>query len=172
MNRLAVFANVYDTPYIHDWRKGIASQIDMDFEIVYYLHEELNGALARILDDYDNLLFLDIDDIPQPALISTAKQYMDYDVVGFGMRMFGDREGVFGFRKAPIKYNVYGFGNTMYSVDAIEHLMPLTTDYDTAQRAFYDGFAFEFVDLPLIHYRQYGQNDNIIEVEGGRAWRI
>ena len=171
---LAVFANIYDCDYIHEWRQGIASQFDKDFEIVYYEHKHINTALERILDNYTHLLFLDIDDIPQPALISTAKQYLDYDVVGFGRRLFGEKEGMFGIPDGGFNlgaYYVWGFGNTMYSTDILTELMPLTTDYDTVRRAFPSHYSMEWVDLPLIHYRTYGQNDKLVKYQGRWVWK-
>ena len=173
---LAVLANIWDCPYFNDWKAGIANQIDMDFEIIYYDLEHMNSAIGRVIDDYGGFLFLDIDDIPQPALVSAAKRYAkEYEVVGFGMRLIGEMSGLFGMRSTGElgeEYYCHGFWNTYYNSLVLRALLPLTTDYDTIKRAAQLGALIGFESLPLIHYRQYGQNKNLVEIDGRYVWKV
>ena len=187
---LAVLANIWDCLYFNDWKAGIAKQIDMDFEIVWYEHECINRILRQELDNYDAILFLDIDDIPQPALTAAAKRYAkEYDVTGFGMKLIGEMSGLFGRQCVRVNYTgdgsrnrtiteqdktyyySHGFGNTVYRTSILKELVPLTTDLDTIIRAYELGASVYFESLPLIHYRQYGQNDSLVELDGRYVWK-
>lgn len=179
--RLATYINLYncDIAHLSEWDNGMRKQIDWDYEIVYYRAEHINDTLLNTIDDYDAVLFLDIDDIPQPALISAAKQYAEkHDVTAVGMWMVEDGEitGLFGAPTNITEYNVHGLGNTVYRTEVLKDILPIDIvwplDYHLAKKAHEAGYELAFKSLPLIHYRQYGQNDRIVEVEGGRAWRI
>jgi len=109
--KLAVWINIYDCPYYDDWKQGIASQIDKDFEIYYNVEDAYDNA--------DCVLCLDIDDIPEPALVHIAKlRAREYDVTAFAMTMVNEDNteviGKFGKMVDVNKYNVWGFGNTVY----------------------------------------------------------
>ena len=79
--KLSVWTSVYKCPYFDDWKRGIASQIDMDFEIYFNPQHACDNA--------DLVLCLDIDDIPEPALISVAKTFK-HDVTAIAFRMVNE----------------------------------------------------------------------------------
>lgn len=177
--RFAVFANVYDCPYFGDWRKAMFQQSDQGFDILYFTISELNESLARACVNYDALLFLDIDDIPHFSLVANAKRYArENDVTAIGMKMVDENNeittGIFGKMVDINKYNVWGFGNTVYRTRAISPALPVYGDpIDWAfARAVRDaGFELHFEPLPLINYRQYGQNKRLVEIDDRYVWR-
>jgi len=166
--KLGVFANTYDSPYYWDFKAALSKQHDHEFTTVQAPIESIQNVLAGICLMYDAVLLLDIDDVPLPPLVSTAKKYLEeYDVVAFSMQMFGEIEGIFGAHTG----HVFGFGNTAWRSDCLRRLLPYTTDYEMAQKARESGARMVLVPDPMIKYRQYGQNDNLIEIDGRWAWR-
>jgi len=172
--KLSIVANIYDCPYIDEFRCGLAAQIDKDYELIYYTLDNKNKVLPSVAREYDALLFLDIDDVPRPALVSVVKSYIKkYDVVACGMSMFGERTGRFGADGLDwTRYNIFGFGNTCYRAGILQRLFPLTSDSDTIRRAWSIGARTYYRDLPLIKYRQYGQDSSLAKVNGRWVWSI
>ena len=177
--KLAVCANIYDCPYFDNWKKGIASQIDMDFIIIYTLLESINITLKQVVEDYDAVLFLDIDDIPEQALVHIAKiNAKEYDVTAFAMKLVNEQNeefGRFGKEVDLSEYNIYGFGNTVWRSDALRKLLPIDLndkpiDWQLANKAYSEGFSMHFERLPLIRYRQYGKNSRLVDMGDAYVW--
>jgi hypothetical protein len=179
--RLAIWANLYDnmnSAYFDDWRKGLAQQIDHDYEILYSTLEGGNDCLQKAVEDYDAILCLDVDDIPEPALTHVAKiSARDHDITAFAMKMVDqDNKGVIGYFGKMVDvsaYNIWGFGNTVFTSEALRRLLPIDfktypPDWELAKKAHGLGTPLYFERLPLIRYRQYGQNDRLVKL--GDAW--
>ena len=177
---LAIWANVWDSmPYFDDWWAGINNQIDNDFHIYYSTLEGANDCLSMLVKRYDAILCLDVDDIPEPALVNIAKSCTKrYDITGFGMKLVNEDNEAYGrFGKmVDIKdYNVWGFGNTVWKSDVMADILPVdfdcaTPDWEAVTRAWNNGAHLHFERLPLIRYRQYGQNDRLIKVGDVYVW--
>ncbi len=167
--KLVVWVNLYkDCSYYNDWKRGIANQIDKDFEIYFNVEHACR--------DSDAVLCLDIDDIPQPALTHVAKlNARQHDITAFAMRMFGEKTGWFGKMVDVNDYNVWGLGNTVWRSNILKSALPINQeldmpDWDAVTRACKEGARLHFEGLPLIHYRMYGQNKNLIELDGVYVW--
>ena len=182
--KLAVWANLYEglnDDYLDEWRKAIGRQLDMNFMIYYSSLEVCNSTLKQLVEDYDAVLFLDADDIPEPALVHVAKINAEkYDVTAFGMKMVNEDNteitGMFGRVVDVNDYNVWGFGNSVYRSDILKRLLPIDVDceqpdWDTAKRAHGLGASMHFERLQLIRYRQYGQNDRLVKVGESYVWK-
>lgn len=177
---LAVWANTWDDmPFYDDWWKGINNQHDNDFHIYFSTLEGANDCLSGLVQRYDAILCLDVDDIPEPALINVAKtRAKRYDITGFGMKLVNENNEAYGrFGKmVDIKdYNVWGFGNTVWKSDVMADILPVdfgcaTPDWEAVTRAWNNGAYLHFERLPLIRYRQYGQNDRLIKVGDVYVW--
>ncbi len=168
--KLVVWIDVYDCPYYNDWKRGIARQLDKDFEIYY--------SLEHACRDADAVLCLDIDDIPEPALIHVAKlNAREYDVTAIAMKIINEdnqQTGYFGKMINVNDYNVWGFGNTVWRSGILEPLLPIRdvypADWDTVTRAYKNGAHLHFEPMSLIRYRQYGQESNLVKLGDVYVW--
>jgi len=161
--KLAVWANYYyPCKYYSEWRKAMDLQSDLDYVICPHVEDALDYA--------DLVLCLDIDDIPEPRLVYHAKR-VTHDVTAFAMTMFGDMEGKFGKMVDVNKYNVWGFGNTVWKSEVLASVLPVDTDWFATWVAYNNGASLGFVDIPLIRYRQYGQNKSLVKLEDAYVWK-
>ena len=178
--KLVIWANTWpEMPYYKEFMLGLSSQIDRDFDVYHSTSEGANDTLGKIVQEYDAILCLDVDDIPEPALINVAKTCAKkYDITGFGMKLVNEDNEAYGrFGKmVDIKdYNVWGFGNTVWKSDVMADILPVdfdcaTPDWEAVTRAWNNGAHLHFERLPLIRYRQYGQNDRLIKVGDVYVW--
>ena len=177
--KLAVVVNIYECPYLDDWKKAIGCQLDMDFDIIFTTLEIINTTLKHTVEDYDAILFLDIDDIPEQALTHIAKlNAKEYDVTAFAAKLVNkdnEQYGYFGTNVDLNSYNVFGFGNTVWRSDALRKLLPIDTsvemfDWVLAKQAKSEGFLMRFEPTPLIRYRMYGQNDSLVKLGDKYVW--
>ena len=159
--KLAIWANVYDCPYFDEFCDGVWAQSDMN----YFIYADVEDAISN----GDLVLCLDIDDIPEPELVYHAKR-ITHDVTAFAMTMFGDIEGKFGKMVDVEKYNVWGFGNTVWKSKVLASVLPVTADWDAVTCAYNKGASLGFVDLPLIRYRMYGQNKSLVKLDDVYVW--
>ena len=167
--RLAVWANWYKCPYYDEWVEALQNQGDQDFTAC--------ALIEPIIDNFDAVLCLDIDDTPEPDLVRVAKINVKlYDITAFAMTMFGDREGYFGTER-PLDldmHNIWGFGNTVWKAEILKEFLPIPDvkypDWHTIKRAQAAGAHLHFEKLPLIRYRQYGQTKNLVRLGDEYVW--
>lgn len=184
--KLVVWANIYEglnDDYLNDWRKALGRQLDMDYEILYSSLEGANVCLKNAVENYDAILCLDVDDIPEQALIHIAKiNAGKHDVTAFGMKMVDEKNenvtGLFGRVVDVSKHNVWGFGNTVYRSDILKRLLPIDftvaqPDWETAKKADGLGADMHFERLALIRYRQYSSSQaNLVKKGEVYVWSV
>jgi hypothetical protein len=179
--KLAAWANIYKCPYFLEWKEGIANQLDMDFSIYYSTLEGANKTLDIITQEYDAVLCLDIDDIPEPALTHIAKiNARKHDITAFAMKIIDEdnkQMGYFGKLINISDYNIWGFGNTVWKSKTLRDVLPIDfetypADWNTVTHAYNNGAHLHFEPLPLIRYRQYGQADNrLVQLGDKYVWK-
>ncbi len=181
--KLAVWTNIYEglnDKYLDEWRKAMGRQLDMKYEILFSTLEGCNTTLKHAVENYDAILFLDIDDIPEQALVHIAKiNAREHDITAFAMKMVDEDNneiGRFGRMVNVSTYNVWGFGNTIYTSEVLKKLLPIniecdTPDWDTVKRANSMGVKLSFCPSSLVRYRQYKQNDRLVKVGDVYVWK-
>ena len=181
--KLVVVANLYEgmnEDYFMEWRKALGRQLDMDFELVYTELQFMNSTLARVTQEYDAVLMLDVDDIPEEALTHVAKiNAKKHDVTAISMKLVDEDNvqfGLFGGKVDVEKYNVWGCGNTVWKSDVLDCLLPFDysierPDWAMAREAHREGFDLHVERLPLIRYRRYNDlQAGLVKKGDAYAW--
>jgi len=189
--------------YLPSWYESVVKQTDSHFDVWIGLHgidsREVIGmmggdlgavyieadssktpaqvrqrALARIVERYSAVVFVDSDDLLYPSRIEAARKGLrDFDVYGCALHLI-DEDGhdlcvnfkppdgtVFG--KLLLRNNVFGMSNTAYRSSLLKKCLPIPVncvlvDWYIATRCMIAGASFEFDRNPGMKYRQHQEN--------------
>lgn len=201
---IAVYTTVYPKAmrFLGPWARSLRDQTDPDFDVwvgadqvgsaeVRSAAEGLsmeivpaeqgdspttlrNRVLARMLDRYDAIVLIDVDDIALPDRVAEARRELaGADGVACAMRMV-DVDGHalsrrFGLRRKEVPdrhitmTNVFGFSNTAYRTTTLRACLPVPADtvlmdWWVATRAWLTGSRLVFDPHVRMNYRQYAEN--------------
>jgi hypothetical protein len=131
-------------------------------------------AIARMVDVYPAVVFVDSDDLLDPTRVAAARESLEqHDVSACAMRLIdedGDDLGLFfgppeGTDVAAVlpRYNVFGLSNTVYRSAFLRRCLPIPTDcvlvdWYLATRAWALGARLGFDATCRMAYRQHGRN--------------
>jgi hypothetical protein len=132
------------------------------------------AAIATLLDRYDGVIFVDVDDELLPSRVAAARHLLrTWDVSGCRLRIMDqagrDLDRIFG----PVdgedpcgylaRWNAFGLSNTAYRTETLRACLPVPEDcvlFDwlLASRAWLMGASLGFDLEPRMRYRQYPGN--------------
>ena len=128
------------------------------------------AALDRVIEDADEVVFVDSDDILDPSRVAAAREGLrTSDVVGCGLTLadesgaalggvFGPPAGTDAGAELP-HTNVFGLSNSAYRVATLRSCLPIPddcvlVDWLLATRAWAFGARLAFDPTPRMFYRQ------------------
>jgi hypothetical protein len=132
------------------------------------------NAIARLVGEYDAVIFTDSDDLLHPERVAAARAALESaDVAACALRIvdgdgrdtgvvFGPAAGEDPLEMLP-RHNVFGLSNTAYRTEVLGRCLPIPAedplvDWLLATRAHALGARMVFDATPLMSYRQYGEN--------------
>ncbi|HEX7086572.1 MAG TPA: hypothetical protein VF198_09430 [Vicinamibacterales bacterium] len=189
--------------FVRPWHDALLAQTDRDFDLWIALDsigpERIEAAAGRpvaarwvrsrrgdtpasirarafdaLVDAYDAIVLVDIDDVPLPSRVAAARRALaGADVAGCALRYCDGHgrplDGV--FRPPPRvpladllpRCNVFGLSNSAYRSAALARVLPLPADcvlidWLMASRAAAAGARLAFDRTPRMIYRRYGGN--------------
>lgn len=190
-------------PYLGQWYQSVLNQTDGDFDLWIGVdaltvadvveaigarpdatwvsarprdtHAQVRqGALSRLLDSCDAVVFVDSDDIMHPSRVAAARDALNTaDVSGCALRLVDEQGEALGHEltlpegRQPTdvlpRTNVFGLSNTVYSAPVLQDSLPLPSqavlvDWFLITRAWLAGVRLSFDDQVHMDYRQHGAN--------------
>jgi hypothetical protein len=191
-------------PYLGAWAASLRAQTDRDFDVWVtadgldpealkrtldldraHVVETPAGAtqtpgqlralaMEQLVDRYDAVVFVDVDDVLEPSRVAAARQALgQWDVTGCRLRIMDESGGDLGVVFGPIegedpcaylpRWNVFGLSNTAYRTSALRECLPIPADcilvdWLLASRAWVRGKRIGFDLEPRMRYRQYARN--------------
>jgi hypothetical protein len=190
-------------PYLRDWYRSVLRQTDADFDlwigvdaltrerVVAILGEEPRAtwllaregdsparlraaAMARMVDAYSAIVFVDSDDVLLPSRIAVARAAVRaYHVSACALRLIDARGRDLGLVLEPgpsddlgglmPRYNVFGLSNTAYRAETLRRCLPVPDDcvlidWLLATRAWAGGASLGFDHAAHMSYRQHPEN--------------
>ncbi len=131
-------------------------------------------AIERMVERYDAVVFVDVDDVLEPSRVAAARQALDqWDVTGCRLRIMDESGNDLGVVFGPLEgedpcaylpqWNVFGLSNTAYRTSALRECLPIPpdcilVDWLLASRAWVLGKRIGFDLEPRMRYRQYTRN--------------
>lgn len=189
--------------YLPVWYESVVAQTDTNFDIWigvdeltvervkevvggslsarWVIAEEGNSpaqirekAIARMVDEYSIVVFVDSDDVLEPTRVEAArKSLQESDVSGCAMRIvdkdgndtgitFEPPTGVKLTKMLP-RVNVFGLSNTAYRSQILRQCLPIPADcvlvdWFLITCAWTRGANLVFDNVPRMAYRQHAQN--------------
>mgnify|MGYP001009152942 CR=1 FL=1 len=132
------------------------------------------AGIRQLLEDYDEILFVDSDDVLHPTRVEAARRSLrNSDVNGCGLQIMNERGSdlglVFGLPAEETidsvlpRWNVFGLSNTSYRVETLRACLPIPSECELVDwwlitRAWMMRAKLEFDPTPRMWYRQYGRN--------------
>lgn len=127
-------------------------------------------ALERVIEDADEVVFVDSDDILEPSRVAAAREGLAaFDVVGCALKLADETGADLGETFGPAAgndvaadlphYNVFGFSNSAYRTGTLRACLPIPDgcvliDWLLATRAWAFGARLAFDATPRMIYRQ------------------
>ena len=190
-------------PFLEAWYRSVELQTDQNFDLCISLDgiapEEIARQLGRapqeiwlanhsantpgqirfagisqMLDHYEEILFVDSDDVLHPTRVEAARQSLrNCDVSGCGLRIMNeagiDLGLLFGLPADETvdsllpRWNVFGLSNSSYRAETLRACLPIPAgcelvDWLLITRAWTMKAKLEFDRTPRMWYRQYGRN--------------
>jgi hypothetical protein len=131
-------------------------------------------ALARIVEDYEQVVLVDSDDVLHPARVARAREMLrDDDFVGCALRLVDECGRDLGARfglpphtrpeEVLPRNNVFGLSNSALRTDLLRRCLPIPSavalvDWYLSTRAWLMGARMAFDDEAGMDYRQHGAN--------------
>jgi hypothetical protein len=132
------------------------------------------AAMKSMIEEYDQLVFVDSDDLLYPSRVSAARKALrTHDVVACGLSIIDEGGRELGITFAPPigvdfdsllpRHNVFGLSNTAYRSEVLRHCLPFARDCELidwllATRAWASGASLHFDRTPRMAYRQHHAN--------------
>jgi hypothetical protein len=130
-------------------------------------------AIEAMVDKYFGIVFVDSDDIMDPARVAVARVGLErYEVIGCALRVVDEEETdlgiLFGSGFGDLaellpRWNIFGLSNTAYRSAILRRCLPLPADCEAvdwllATRAWGVGGRIGFDDEPRMSYRRHSSN--------------